>query len=352
MKMKIFFNFVFTLVLFLCAASLLIGPLAGTASAKTYRLKIQSMWPRGDKSADTLAAFAASAEKRSNGQVKIKVFTAPEIVPTDQVLPATKKGTLDMMHGAGVVYGEIIPVAYVEFGLPGAFIVEGEDDFHKQAGEIRNLFFEKGIVDILRKEYAKQGLHFLDLHVYGPVPVTVSKVNPKKCSDLKGLICRADGLNMIYQTAPGMKTISVPGEEAYLSFKTGVLDVGEWDISCITGLKWHEVAPYWLRGMENDQALGSISVNMKKWNSFPDDIKQAISAAAEDYFWATVDAYKGELEVAYQLAKDGKLTIVDLDQECKDKYAAMAKKILNEEIGDDPATLKAVDIIKKWRGWK
>jgi TRAP-type C4-dicarboxylate transport system substrate-binding protein len=90
---------------------------------------------------------------------------------------------------------------------------------------------------------------------------------------------------------------------------------------------------------------------MKRWNSFPDDIKQAISAAAEDYFWATVDAYKGELEAAYQLAKDGKLTIVQLDQECIDKYDAMAKKIMNEEIGDDPATLKAVNIIKKWRGW-
>ncbi|MFC1863170.1 TRAP transporter substrate-binding protein DctP [Thermodesulfobacteriota bacterium] len=351
MKIERFFNFGFTLLLLLCAASLLTGPLTGTALAKTYSLKIQSAFPHGDKSMDTLVDFAASAEKRSNGQVKIKVFAAPEIVPWDQVLSACKRGTIDMMAGAGVVWGEIIPVAYVEFGLPGAFIVEGEDDFKKQASALRDLCYDKGLIDIFRAEYAKQGVYFLDIHVVGPVPVTVSKVNPKKCSDLEGLICRSDGLNMIYQTAVGMKTISVPGEEAYLSFKTGVLDAGEWDISCITGLKWYEVAPYWLRGMENDHALQSISVNMKKWNSFPDDIKQAIMGAAEDFFWVTVDAYKGEVEAAYQLEKDGKLTIVELDQECKDKYDAMAKKILNEEIGDDPATIKAVDIIKKWRGW-
>jgi TRAP-type C4-dicarboxylate transport system substrate-binding protein len=351
MKMKRFFNFGFTILLFLCAFSLLNCPLTGSASAKTYRLKIQSAFPHGDKSMDTLVDFAASAEKRSNGQVKIKVFAAPEIVPWDQVLSGCKRGTIDMMAGAGVVWGEIIPVAYVEFGLPGAFIVEGEDDFEKQASALRDLCHNKGLIDIFRAEYAKQGVYFLDIHVVGPVPVTVSKVNPKKCSDLEGLVCRSDGLNMIYQTAVGMKTISVPGEEAYLSFKTGVLDAGEWDISCITGLKWHEVAPYWLRGMENDHALQSISVNMKKWNSFPDDIKEAIMGAAEDYFWVTVEAYKGEVEAAYQLAKDGELTIVELDQECKDKYDAMAKKILNEEIGDDPATIKAVDIIKKWRGW-
>ena len=352
MKMKKAFSFGFTILVFLCAVSLLIGPLAGTVSAKTYRLKIQSAFPHGDKSMDTLVDFAAAAEKYSKGQLKIKVFAAPEIVPWDQVLSATKKGTIDMMAGAGVVWGEIIPVAYVEFGLPGAFIVEGETDFHKQAGALRKLVLERGLIDIFREEYAKQDLYFLDIHVVGPVPVTVSKVNPKKCSDLKGLVCRSDGLNMIYQTAVGMKTISVPGEEAYLAFKTGVLDAGEWDISAITGLKWHEVAPYWLRGMEAHHALQSISINMKKWNSFPEDIKQALRDAAKDYFWVTVDAYKGELDIAYNLEKEGKLTIVELDQECKDKYAAMAKKIMNEDVGDDPATLKAVKIIKKWRGWE
>lgn len=345
-------NFGFTLLLLICAAALLIVPFAGTSSAKTYRFKIQSAFPRGDASADTLVKFAEAAEKRSNGQVQIKVFAAPEIVPWDQVISACKRGTIDMVQGAGVVWGEIIPVAYAEFGLPGTFVVEGEDDFEKQAVAIRNLFIDKGLVDILREEYAKQGLYFLDIHSIGPVPVTVSKVNPKKCSDLEGLVCRSDGLNMIYQTAVGMKTISVPGEEAYLSFKTGVLDAGEWDISAITGLKWYEVAPYWLRGMENDQAVQSISVNMKKWESLPDDIQKVIMGAAEDYFWAIVKAYKAEVEKAYQLEKDGKLTIVQLDQECRDKYNAMAKKILKEDIGDDPATIKFVEIVKEWRGWK
>lgn len=352
MRMKRSLSFEFTLLILICAVSLLIGPLSGTSSAKTYRFKIQSAFPRGDASADTLAKFAEAAEKRSNGQVKIKVFAAPEIVPWDQVIPSCKRGVIDMVQGAGVVWGEIIPVAYAEFGLPGTFVVEGEDDFEKQAVAIRNLFHDKGLVDILREEYAKQDLYFLDIHAIGPVPVTVSKVNPKTCDDLKGLVCRADGLNMIYQTAVGMKTISVPGEEAYLSFKTGVLDAGEWDISAITGLKWYEVAPYWLRGMENDQAIQSISVNMKKWKSLPDDIKEAIKGAAEDYFWATLKVYKGEVEKAYQLEKEGKLTIVELNQECKDKYNAMAKKILKEDIGDDPATLKFVKIIKKWRGWE
>jgi TRAP-type C4-dicarboxylate transport system substrate-binding protein len=148
-----------------------------------------------------------------------------------------------------------------------------------------------------------------------------------------------------------MKPMSIFAEEAYVSLKTGVLDASEWDISCITGMKWHEVAPYWLRGMEADQAVGNISVNMDVWKKFPDDVKAALAEAAKNYFYATVDAYKKELDTAYELAKKGKLTIVPLDEECREKYKAMAKKIMDEETGNDPATRKAIDIIKKWRGW-
>ncbi len=332
--------------------SLLFSPLAATAADKVYRFKIQSAFPAGDKSSDLLDVFAASAASRSKGQIKISVFRAPEIVPIENLFSATKRGTIDMMQSAGVVHGEIIPAAYVEFGLPGAFQVPHIDSFFGKAEEIRNLFMDGGLADILREEYAKQGLYFLDIHVFGPVPVTVSKVNPKKCSDLEGLIVRSDGLNLKYQTAVGMKSISIPGEETYLSLKTGVLDAAEWDISAITGMKWHEVAPYWLRGMEADEALGEIAINMKVWNKLPDNIKEILKAAGKDYFYATVAGYKGELDIADQLIKEGKLFSIDLDQECKDKYAAMAKQLMDEVAQTDAASAKAVKIIKQWRGWE
>ncbi|MFZ0449928.1 MAG: TRAP transporter substrate-binding protein DctP [Desulfatiglandaceae bacterium] len=328
----------------------LFGLNGAAAAGKVYRLKIQSAWPHGDISMGLLKEFASAVEKKSNGRVKIKVFAAPDIVPTENLFNACKRGTVDMMQGGGVVWGNIIPVANVEFGLPGTFMVPEEKTFEGKAEAIRKFFFKSGLVDILREEYAKQGLYFLDIHVYGPVPITLSTKEIKKCSDLKGMIVRADGLDMIYQAAVGMKPVSVPGEEAYVALKTGVVDAAEWDISCITGLKWYEVAPYWLRGMENDDDLGSIEVNMKKWNSLPDDIKAIIADAAKDYFYATVRGYKEAMDEANQLVKEGKLFSIELDQECRDKYAARAKKIMDEEAVKDPATAKAIKLVKKWRG--
>jgi len=67
----------------LFAASLIICPV--DASAKVYRMKIQSAYPRGDVSMELLEEFAKSADKRSNGQIKISVFADPELVPAEQL---------------------------------------------------------------------------------------------------------------------------------------------------------------------------------------------------------------------------------------------------------------------------
>jgi TRAP-type C4-dicarboxylate transport system substrate-binding protein len=321
-----------------------------SVSATTYRMKIQSAFPHGDKSTDLLVEFAAAAKKRSNGDVRIKVFAAPEIVPTENLLSATKRGTVDMMHGAGVVWGMVIPVANVAFGLPGAFTVPDAISFEDSAHKIRDLFFEDGLIEILREEYAKQGLYLLDIHIYGPVPVTLSNKPINKCSDMKGMIVRSEGLNMKYQEAVGVKSMLIPGEEVYMALKTGVIDGAEWDISAITGMKWHEVAPYWLTGLENDQAVGDISVNLKKWNKLPADVQQTIKNAARDYYYATVKGYKEEITAAEALIKKGELHKVQLDQECLNKYSAMAVEIMDGEALKDGPTAKAIAIIKKWKG--
>jgi TRAP-type C4-dicarboxylate transport system substrate-binding protein len=61
-----------------------IGHLTADAVGETYRLKIQSAYPRGDLSMELLKDFAQTANKLSKGQIKIQVFADPELVPADQ----------------------------------------------------------------------------------------------------------------------------------------------------------------------------------------------------------------------------------------------------------------------------
>ena len=134
MKTKKKFLLSSVILLVVALVVLTFGNLPAAAADKIYRMKIQSAYPRGDLSMELLKDFAASADKRSKGRIKIQVFADPELVPGEQLFEATKKGTLTMLHAVAAMWGGIVPVGEVEFGLPYAYNLPGEPDVY-QAGE-------------------------------------------------------------------------------------------------------------------------------------------------------------------------------------------------------------------------
>ncbi|OPX41655.1 MAG: hypothetical protein DRG82_10975 [Deltaproteobacteria bacterium] len=324
------------------------GSTTAIAGQKVYRMKIQSAYPRGDLSMELLKEFAKSADKRSHGRIKISVFADPELVPGEQLFEATKKGTLTMLHAVAAMWGGIVPVGEVEFGLPYAYNLPGHPDVYKSAEIIRNFFFKTGFVELLRKEYAKQGLYWLDVHSYGPL-FTMSTKKIRTCDDLKGLKIRVEGSWADYYNMLGAHGTYISGMDAYMGLKLGTIDASQWDVSAITGLKWQEVAPYRLIGGQNDVVPGHILMNLKVWNSLPPDLKDAMAGAAEDYFHALNKVYDGELKKVDALVKSGKVINSPIDEACDRKHEEAALKLWDKIAKRDPAAAKAIEIIKKWR---
>lgn len=320
----------------------------GFAAEKATTLKIMSIFPRGDLSMDTLPEFAKSAEKRSNGQLKVAVFSDGEIVPGDQGFVATSKGVIDMVQGAGNAWAGTMPVCDVEFGLPLAFSFPGKD-FDTSAALVRSFFFEKGFVELLRKEYKKHGLYLLDIHTYGPVPFMLAKKPVQSCNDLKGMRFRAEGINLEYHNGVGMQTTAISGLETYMALKLGTVDGAEWDVSAITGLKWHEVAPYWITGAESDHTIGTILINLQKWEGLSAEMKAALAGAGEDYWKATVANYKKEIETVKEMVKKGEVKESKLDDACRAKYAESAQKLWDDVAKRDEASAQAVKMLREWR---
>lgn len=348
MKEKRFFLFVAVALVALLIGSLSVGSSTATAAEKVYRMKIQSAYPRGDLSMELLKDFAKFAAKRSNGRIKISVFADPELIPGEQLLEATKKGTLDMLHAVAAMWGGIVPVGEVEFGLPYAYNIPGEKSVVESADIIRNFFFNTGFVDLLREEYAKQGLYWLDVHSYGPL-FTLSTTPIVSCDDMQGKKFRVEGAWSDYYNMLGARGTTLSGMEAYMALKLGTIDASQWDVSAVTGLKWHEVAPYRLIGGQNDVVPGHILVNMKSWNKLPDDLKKALTGAAEDYFHALNKIYTKEMKTVADLVKAGKLKESRLNDACEKKHAEAAYKLWDKIADRDPAAAKAIQIIKAWR---
>jgi TRAP-type C4-dicarboxylate transport system substrate-binding protein len=330
------------------AINLSVGSLNAEAAEKVYRWKIQSAYPRGDVSMELLNDFAADIKKKSNGRLLISVFADPELVPAEQLFEATKKGTIDMLHAVAAMWAGIIPVGEVEFGLPYAYNIPGNKDIVESGAIVREFFFKTGFADLLRKEYAKQGLYWLDMHSYGKL-FTLSTKPIKTCDDMKGIKIRVEGSWADYYNMIGARGTYISGMEAYMGLKLGTIDAAQWDVSAITGLNWHEVAPYWLIGGQNDVVPGNILVNQKSWNDLPDDLKAVLTQAAEDYYHLLLKVYVAEMVKVAELIKAGKVIESPIDEACERKHEEAAYKLWDEIGARDPVAAEAIQITRDWR---
>ncbi|MCP4295496.1 MAG: hypothetical protein GY786_07810, partial [Proteobacteria bacterium] len=326
------------------AAFLLVLSLAiPVQAAKKYRFKIQSGYPRGDLSMETLSAFADSAKKRSNGQVIIKVYAAPEIVEGEQLYDAVQRGTLDMAHQAGIFAGGFAPVGNIEFGLPFAFTVDKGDSFQASAQKIRNFYYQSGFVDTLREEYGKNKLHWLDMHSYGYLYIFSSK-NVADCNGLNGMKVASWGHQQTFHNKLGMAGTELNPTEIYMALKLGNVDAALYDVSAVPGLHWDEVAPYWLKDIGGDMIFGHILFNQKKWNKLPAKIKAVINYAAYDYWNATVVEY----DKMMKNTQSTKLKTVSFNDSCVKKVISTGRGTWADAAGADAASAKSVQMIRDW----
>ena len=327
---------------------LILGAFMPADAQKVFRMKIQSAYPRGDLSMELLKEFAEDVDRKTKGGVKISVFADPELVPAEQLFEATQRGTLDMVHAVGAMWAGILPVGEVEFGLPFAYNMPGEMDIVQSGAKVRQLFYDKGLIKLLREEYGKHGLYYLDMHSYGEMFLLSAK-SIVSCDDYKGLKVRAEGSWAPYFDALGARGTYITGEEAYMGLRLGTIDASIWDVSAVTGLNWHEVAPYWVKGATNDAVIGQILMNMKSWESLPPEYQRAVTESAERYYHRLLEIHVEEMKRVDDLVKQKKLTMTRLNEDCYKKSGEVADKIMDEVSKRDAAALKAIALIQDWR---
>jgi len=329
---------------------------APAPAEKIVNLRIQSAYPRGDLSMEGLVYFADAAAKYSNGTLIIEVFAEPEIVGMFQVQDAVVGGTLDMgMDPGGFWSGRGVKVGDIEFGLPYGFLIPEKATFEDKANEIRRFFFEDGLVDILRAEYAKQGVYWLDMHSYGPVPFLIGTEKAANAfkgtvDDIKDLIIRTDSLWMEWNNAMGMTGVDMGPMDAYTGLQTGTVDAHIWDVSVYIGMGFEEVAPYWIRGEENDHALGHILVNMDIWNSLSANQKDALAKAGEEYWNLLLADYSQAMKDVQALVDAGTVIEVQMSDEILALHEKTAYELWDEVAARDDACAQAVQLLKIWRG--
>jgi TRAP-type mannitol/chloroaromatic compound transport system substrate-binding protein len=318
------------------------------SGSKVYKWKLQHDAPRGDIQTQLLIHFSKDVEKRSNGRLKIKIFADPEIVPGYELLQGVMAGVLEMSNTSGLFESGQIPLSAIEFGLPRMYkFPKLKGDFIKEANEIRDFFYKSGMVDLLRQEYAKFGVYWLDMHTFGPDALFLTKP-VQTINDFKGMKMAVVPQYVSWIESMGAASTELVGGDLYMGLKLGVVDAGTWDINGIAALKFHEVAPNVLIGYSNDQMIGHFEVNMKAWNSLPDDLKQVLKDATKAWWDYKNDVILGIVQDSISMGEKGEFKLQQLDEKSYTKLDELSFEVWDEWAKRNEACRKAVALQKQW----
>jgi TRAP-type mannitol/chloroaromatic compound transport system substrate-binding protein len=316
--------------------------------SKVYEWKIQHDAPRGDVLTEHLIHFSKDVENRSKGRLKIQVFADPEIVPGFELLQAVIRGAVQMASTSGLFEAGQVPLSAVEFGLPLMYsFPEFKGDFAKEANAVREFFYDKDMVGLLRKQYGKFGVYWLDMFTYGP-DTLFSKKPIKSIEDLKGMKMATIPQMKSWIEMMGASYAELAGGDLFMGLKLGTVDAGTWDINGITALGFHEVGQNVAIGYSNDQTIGHLLVNMKAWNSLPDELKQVLQNAAKDWFDYRVKSVAGIVNKAKEMGEKGEFKLMQFDDNLQAIAKEKAKKVWDEWAKRDAACAKAVALQKEW----
>ena len=216
--------------------------------------------------------FAEEVEKRTGGQVNIKLSPVGEIVTIPEAIPALKAGTIEILVFANAFYLGETWAAYWN-------MVPGLCENYKFAETEE----KSGVFDLLRGDLRKAGLEMLGNYEVGAADVFIAKKHHFTVpQDLKGLKIRGFGGPHDRSFADfGAKAVTLPMDELYMALQTGVADGAFTALPAYEGFRWYEVAPK-VTYIPSMPFGFSITFNKKVWDGLSTDIQSAIRAAMKD----------------------------------------------------------------------
>jgi len=271
MKTKTLKHFLFflTLVLFLSAG--ILGTPSPAAAAGEISLRMADFYPPGHPiRKGFLEAFAAPLEKRTNGKVKIDYYGHESLVKAKDILDATISGVADI--GNMTYAGSRIPLIFYQ-QLPGVFSDEQTVGAARAMWKIREKY--------VAPEFEKLGLKLLYVNSTTGYQIMTTKKPIRRIGDIEGMKFRVAG-SVLPHSIKGLGgvPVSMTMGEVYEAMERGVVDGIALSVPSVKAYAFYEIIKYATVNCNMGGYPSYFAMNMKKWNSLPDDVKKVIEDMA------------------------------------------------------------------------
>lgn len=261
-----------TLVAGSAATGLAVARPARAQSTVSWRM--QALWDGGTTPQKFEEYFVKRVAELTDGQFKIELYSAGQLVPAAQAFDAVRGGAFQLMKTFdGYEAGKIPALAFtstVPFGFP-------------EPDQYEAWFYELGGLEMAREAYAPAGLFYIAPTVYGPEPIHAS-FPIKTLADMRGKKGRFVGLAASVMGGMGVAVTPLPTNEVYSALDKGVIDFADrGDLSANYEAGLGEVAKYIVMpGPHQPTTATSYVANRAAYDKLPASFKAALATAARD----------------------------------------------------------------------
>ncbi len=315
---------------------------AGKSFAKSpeYSFKLQSFLGPGWKEWEELVPrFCQRVYLMSGGRIEIKPYPPGALVATFDLIDSVGMGVVEMGYGAQCYWKGIFPYTMWAWGVPFAFDVVEEHDY---------LWYEAGLLDISREQFATKGIYLLGPIYSDEWGATMSTKPIKTLKDYEGLKVRSFGVVADLWKAQGAAIARLPGEELYTGLSTGVIDGVNWGSPYgFVATKLHEVAKFYCGPSLIDFDTEDMLINMDTFKSLPEDLQECLRVATRVFALerATISTYGSCLAV--ETMKKAGVEFNTLPDSDLATLKKQSDEIIRAQAELDPVSKKVVDLIMK-----
>lgn len=305
----------------------------GTAFAKTYTLKMQSVYPETSHGPQMLKKFAAKVEEYSKGQVKVKLFWPGQLVHLKEGYDAVSKGMVDGIYSCLIYYGGIVPEGKTEW-LPFTW---------RDPKECYDLYMNAGYLKLMRQANAKHNVFYLFPMMSGTMGC-MTKFPVKSLADFKGKKMRATGMDGAIVKLLGCAAVSLPATELYMTLQRGTVDGIIYPFYTLRTYKLYEVVSNIVLPGFHTPSISGVYLNMDWWKSLPSDLQKVVEKAGiETFYQSSLGSVEWDKE-ALQEAKAKGVKVDVLPPADVNKLRTMCLPLWDKVAAASPLNKEIVDL--------
>ena len=313
---------------------------AGAAPTKNYSWSMVTTWPKNYPGLGMAPErFSQLVEDMSQGQLKVTVYGAGELVPAMGVFDAVSGGSVEMGHGGAYYWKGKVPAAQFFAGVPFGFT----------ADEINAWVNRGGGLELWEDLYRPFNLKPLPGGNTGTQMFGWFNKEINSLEDIKGLKMRFPGFGgEVFKKAGGIP-VNIHGGELYTAMQTGTIDAVEW-VGPYNDLAFgfQQVAKYYYYpGWHEPGSMLEFTINIDAWNTLPPHLQAIVTTAAKAVNQDLLDEYTASNNRALQdLIENHDVQLRELPKDVINEFRIISEEILETSAANDPDVKKVYDSFK------